>query len=124
MLEGAEARLAVVRGDTATGVRILKAIRPAADPGWVTWDLWESAAAERLLLAELQLATGDAAGAWETANVFDSQRSQVQQLYLPASLRVRLRAAGNLGRGQDRARMEARLRALGREDLITRESPT
>jgi hypothetical protein len=123
-LEGAEARLALVRGDTATSVRILKGIRPAADPGWVTWDLWESAAAERLLLAQLQLASGDAAGAWETAEAFDSQRSQVQQLYLPASLRVRLRAAGQMGRGQDRSRMEARLRALGREDLITRESPT
>ncbi len=124
VLEGTEARLALVRGDTATSIRKLKGLQPAADPGWVTWDLFESAAAERLLLAELQLATGDAAGAWETAEAFDSQRSQVQQLYLPASLRVRLRAAGQMGRGQDRSRMEARLRALGREDLITRESPT
>jgi hypothetical protein len=124
VLDGTEARLALVRGDTATCLRLLKGIRPAADPGWVTWDVWESAAAERLLLAELQLATGDAAGAWKTAEAFDSQRSQVQQLYLPASLRVRLRAAGQMGRGQDRVRMEARLRALGREDLITRESAT
>ena len=120
VLGSAEARLALLRADTATALRLLKSLRPAADPSWITWDLWESAASERLLLAELQLATGDAAGAWATAEAFDSQRSQVQQLYLAPSLHVRLRAAEQLGRGPDRARMEARLRALGRQDLLAR----
>ena len=118
VLDGTEARLALLRGDTTSALRLLKALRPAADPSFITWDLWESAASERLLLAELQLATGDAPGAWETARAFDSPRSQVQQLYLAASLNVRLRAAEQLGRGADRARMEARLRALGRRDLL------
>ena len=120
VLDGAEARLALLRGDTATAIQRLRTLRPAADPGWITWDVWESAASERLLLSELQLVTGDPSGAWETAQAFDSQRSQVQQLYLPASLGVRLRAARQLGRGADRARMESRLRALGREDLVAR----
>jgi hypothetical protein len=121
VLQSAQARLALMRGDTATAIRLLKALRPAADPAWVTWDLWESAAGERLLLAELQLATGDAAGAWRTAEAFDAQRSQVHQLYLAASLRVRLRAADALGRSADRTRIEGRLRALGRQDLLARQ---
>jgi tRNA A-37 threonylcarbamoyl transferase component Bud32/tetratricopeptide (TPR) repeat protein len=122
--DGAEARLAVLRGDTTQAIARLKALRPAADPAWITWDLFESAASERLLLAQLQLATGDAAGALTTAKAFDSPRSQVNQLYLAESLRIRLRAAEQLGRGADRSRIEARLRALGRTDLISRESAT
>jgi hypothetical protein len=120
--DGAEARLALLRGDTASAIRLLAALQPAAGPALLTWDLWESAASERLLLAELQLATGNAAGAWQTAEAFDSPRSQVHQLYLAASLRVRLRAAERLGRGADRARIESRLRAIGRQDLIARET--
>ena len=115
---GAAARLALLRGDTASALTHLTAVKPARDPGWVIWDLFESAAAERLLLAELQLATGQAAAAWRTAAAFDTQRSQIQLLYLPASLAVRLRAASQLGRGSDQARIEARLRAIGREDLL------
>ncbi|HEX6314357.1 MAG TPA: serine/threonine-protein kinase, partial [Gemmatimonadaceae bacterium] len=68
VLDGAQARLALLRADTAGALQTLKELRPAADPAWITWDLWESAAAERLLLAQLQLATGDAAGAWDTAS--------------------------------------------------------
>ena len=115
-----QAKDALLHGDTATAIQRLRTLRPAADPGWITWDVWESAASERLLLSELQLATGDPSGAWETAQAFDSQRSQVQQLYLPASLGVRLRAARALNRGADRSRIEARLRALGRSDLVVR----
>ena len=115
---GAAARLALLRGDTTSALNYLRAVRPAADPGWITWGLFEAAAAERLLLAELLLATGDATGAWETASTFDSPRTQIQLLYLPASLTVRLRAAQQLGRGSDAGRIEARLRAIGREDLL------
>jgi tetratricopeptide (TPR) repeat protein len=122
VLLATDARLALLRGDTATAIQQLKSIRPVAGPAWITWDLWEAASNERLLLAELQLATGDPAGAWQTATAFDAPRSQVDQLYLAASLRVRLRAAERLGRSADRARIEARLRAIGRRDLIARET--
>jgi hypothetical protein len=115
------ARLTLVRADTATAIRLLTALRPAADPGFVTWDEFESLASERLLLAHLQLATGDADGAWRTAEAFDSPRSQVHQLYLAESLRVRLRAAERLGRTADRGCILTRLRSLGRQDLIARE---
>ena len=122
VLDATDARLALLRGDTTTAVARLKGIRPAADPSFITWDPWESAGSERLLLARLQLATGDAEGAWRTAATFDSPRSQVDGLYLAGSLSVRLRAARQLGRDSDRSRIEARLRALGRQDLITSES--
>ena len=124
VLDATDARLALLRGDTVTAISRLKAIRPAADPAFITWDPWESAANERLLLARLQLATGDAEGAWLTAATFDSPRSQVDALYLAGSLSVRLRAARQLGRDSDRSRIQARLRALGRQDLIISETAT
>jgi len=124
VLDATEARLSLLRGDTAAAIVRLKGIRPAADPAFITWDPFESAANERLLLARLQLATGDAEGAWQTAATFDSPKSQVDALYLAGSLSVRLRAARQLGRNSDRSRIEARLRALGRQDLIISESAT
>jgi tRNA A-37 threonylcarbamoyl transferase component Bud32/tetratricopeptide (TPR) repeat protein len=118
--ESASGRLALIRGDTAAAIRHLSASRPAADPAFVTWDEWESSAGERVLLSRLLLATGDAAGAWRSAQTFDSPRSQIDLLFLAPSLDVRLQAARILGRGADRARIEARLRALGREALVTK----
>ena len=109
--DGAFARLALLRGDTATAIRTLLAMRAAADPAFVTWDLWESAASARLLLAQLQLATGDAKGAIETAELFDSPRSQVFLLYQSASLAVRGAAAARLGRRAEADRYRERLRA-------------
>ncbi|HEX6314364.1 MAG TPA: hypothetical protein VFZ73_05870, partial [Gemmatimonadaceae bacterium] len=61
---------------------------------------------------------------WDTASAFDSQRSQIHHLYLPASLFVRLQAAEQLRRATDRATIETRLRALGRQDLLTRAGAT
>jgi tRNA A-37 threonylcarbamoyl transferase component Bud32/tetratricopeptide (TPR) repeat protein len=121
--DGAVARLALRRGDTATALRTLRGMRTAGDPGLITWDLWESAASELLLLAELQLATGDPAGAIETAERFDSPRSQIHLLHLPASLRIRLRAAERLGRSSERAVYQERLRAIGRTDLLAEALP-
>jgi serine/threonine-protein kinase len=115
---GAAARLAVLRGDTAAAIRLLEQLRPASALGDLTWDLWEAAAVERLLLAQLLLATGDFAKAIEVAELFDSPRSQIHLLYLPASLQIRLRAAAGLGQSARRDRYRDRLLALGRRDLL------
>jgi tetratricopeptide (TPR) repeat protein len=112
--DGAVARLALLRGDTAAAIAGLRRVRPASGVGLVTWDFWESASAERILLAQLLLATGDAKGARDVAELFDSPRSQVQLLYLPASLKVRLAAAEKRGNGGERSRLEDRIRAIGR----------
>ena len=107
----ATARAALLRGDTAAALVALRQVRPAADASYLVWDLWESAAAERILLAELQLATGDAAGAITTAEFFDSSRSQIDLLHLGASLRVRSAAATKLGRRAEALAYAARLEA-------------
>lgn len=109
LLLSAKARSALLRGDTAAALVALKQVRPAADPAYLTWDLWESAADERILLAELQLATGDAEGAITTAEFFDSSRSQIDLLHLGASLRVRSAAATKLGRRAEALAYAARL---------------
>jgi hypothetical protein len=116
--EGAAARLALLRGDTVAAIRGLRQLRPSSEVGALAWNLWESAAAERLLLAQLLLAKGEDAEAMEVAEAFDSPRSQIHLLYLPASLQVRMRAAGRLGLTSRRDGYRDRLRALGRADLL------
>ncbi|MCE9602755.1 MAG: protein kinase [Gemmatimonadetes bacterium] len=111
LLLSATARAALLRGDSSAALVALKQVRPAADPSFLTWDLWESAAEERILLAELQLATGDAEGAITTAEFFDSSRSQIDLLHLAASLRVRSAAATRLGRRREALAYAARLEA-------------
>jgi tetratricopeptide (TPR) repeat protein len=113
LADGAAARLALLRGDTVTALRGLRALRPAGGVGPENWDLWDSAAAERLLLAQVLLATGDARGALDVADLFDSPRSQIHMLYLVPSLRVREAAADRLGLTSQGDRDAKRLRALG-----------
>jgi hypothetical protein len=110
-LLSATARAALLKGDTTMALAALRKVRPAADPGFLTWDFWESAAEERILLAELQLATGDAEGAILTADFFDSSRSQIDLLHLGPSLRVRSAAAARLGRRAEALAYSARLEA-------------
>jgi tetratricopeptide (TPR) repeat protein len=106
------ARLAIISGDTATAVRLLLGLRMHSSPGALTYNFWESAASERLLLAELLLATGKAREAIDVAQLFDTPRSQIHLLYLPASLEVRIRAAERLGSAAERDRYRARLAAI------------
>ena len=109
---GAAARLALLRSDTTTALRILRDLHPAAEPGPSVWDLFEGLAAERLLLSQLQLATGDARGAIDTAELFDSPHAQIHLLYLPASLLVRAAAAAQLGEQAATSVYRSRLRQL------------
>ncbi|MEO5826863.1 MAG: serine/threonine-protein kinase [Gemmatimonadales bacterium] len=111
---GAAARLALVRGDTTAALRLLRALHPVGGVGPVNWDPWESLANERLLLAQLLLATGDARGAIDAADLFDSPRAQIHLLYLAPSLAVREAAAARLGLTNVREGLAARLRALRR----------
>jgi len=114
--DGAAARAALRQGDTAAAIRRLEGLRPVNEVGPLTWDYWESAPSDRLLLAQLLLATGDAAGAIRVASQFDSPRAQVHLLYLVPSLQVRVRAAEVLGRAAEQARYRSQLAALGRLD--------
>jgi hypothetical protein len=100
---GAYATLA--RGDTSLAIRRFSALRPTAEHAEVEGSLWESLAVERLRLAGLLLATGDAEGAHRIASTFDHPGILVHGLFLRPSIDLRVRAArafGDPARGQGR----------------------
>jgi eukaryotic-like serine/threonine-protein kinase len=98
---GLEARVALARGDSSIALKLLLALAPTTEDGSaMVWSPWESLAGERLLLSQLQLARGEAAGGLETASIFDAPASITFLPYLPASLALRREAAERLGRGK------------------------
>ena len=112
--DAAAGRLALLRGDSTSALVMLRQLRPAAELGAIEWDPFAGLAAERLLLAQLQVALGDSRGAIETAVLFDSPRSLIPLRYLPASLRVRVGAAAKLGDRSLSAGYSGRLDRLAR----------
>jgi hypothetical protein len=92
------ARAALARGDSAESLALLQALTPTAPThAEITWNPWESLGGERLLLAQLLLARGEAQAALEVAANFDASQPIAYLIYLPASLSLRLRAAERLG---------------------------
>jgi tetratricopeptide (TPR) repeat protein len=112
------ARLHLARGDTALAREQLLALRPVASRLYLTWGLWQSFAGERMALAEILLAQGDPTRAIDVASGFDHFEPVVYLLYLPQSLALRHRAATQLGRADLAERYAARLREIGRPDLL------
>jgi len=112
------ARAALARGDSAGALKLLQQLVPTAGRGALIWNPWESLGGERLLLAELRLARGEFVEALRLARNFDAPVPVSYVLYLPASLKLRLRAARALGDEQLAQRVRARLVALGRRELI------
>jgi tetratricopeptide (TPR) repeat protein len=112
------ADLAVVRHDTAAALRRLATLRPRGPPAAITWGLWESVPAERLMLAELLLARGRHDDARKVADTFDHPHAVVNLVYLPASLVIRVRAAQALDDDRMERRYLEQLALLGRSDLL------
>jgi len=107
------ARATLARGDSAEAIRQLRALTPTATSHQdLAWEPWESLGGERLLLARLLLARGQAAGALEVASGFDSPVPVSYLMYLPASLSVRVQAAEQLGDTRLALAGRARLAAL------------
>jgi tetratricopeptide (TPR) repeat protein len=107
------ARVTLARGDSTEALRQLRALTPTATSHQdLTWNPWESLGGERLLLARLLLARGQAAGALEVASGFDSPVPVSYLMYLPASLSVRVQAAEQLGDTRLAQAGRARLAAL------------
>jgi hypothetical protein len=76
----------------------LRRLAPTAPDGAaLTWNPWEALAGERLLLAELLLARGEALAALQVASNFDAPAPISYLPYLPASLTLRITAADRLG---------------------------
>ncbi len=119
------ARLALLSGDTATAEIGLRAAIAVGRRDVLDWDVSESLAPERLLLAELSLARGRPAAAIAIAGAFDHPTPVVFLPFLPASLAIRREAALALGRERDAQRFHARLVALGHTgDVASGSSPS
>jgi DNA-binding SARP family transcriptional activator/tetratricopeptide (TPR) repeat protein len=118
MAASMEARVALLRGDTARALSLLQALKPTARPADV-WTPWESLAGERMALAELLYAAGRYEEAIRVASTLDAPaRPAADLIQLPASLALRLRAARRIGDAGLERRARDRLRTLGRDDLI------
>jgi hypothetical protein len=118
LAESMTARLDLVRGDTLSAKNRLLALQPCATLTYITWGLWQSLAPERMALAEILLAQNEPARAIEVASGFDQIEPAVYILYWPRSLALRYRAAAKLGRTDLAERYAARLREIGRTDLL------
>ena len=103
------ARVALALGDSAGALERLRRLVPTTD-NWaaLTWDPWEALGAERLLLARLLLAKGEALAALQVASNFDAPSPVTYLPYLPASLAVRIEAAERLGDGKLAERLRRR----------------
>ncbi len=109
-----EGFVSLARGDTTGAMETFTALVPQAFVALdLQWDELEPRGAERLTLAELYLARGDAGRALDIASVFDSSWPLIHMLYLPASLELRAQAASILGDSVRAALFRERLRALG-----------
>jgi serine/threonine-protein kinase len=93
MTQVTSAYLAVAQHDTTLALRRFDALVPTATQSDVEGSLWESLAPERLQHARLLLARGRAADAHRVASTFDQPRVLINQLFLRASLQVRIDAA-------------------------------
>ncbi|HKT60387.1 MAG TPA: protein kinase [Gemmatimonadales bacterium] len=107
------ARATLALGDTAAALRRLQALVPTAPSHQdLTWEPWESLGGERLLLAQVLMARGKPAAAYDVAQGFDSPAPIAYLMYLPASLELRIRAAQELGDYRQVDRLVTRLRLL------------
>ena len=124
------ARATLALGDTTAAIERLGRLVPTTPSHQdLSWNPWESLGGERLLLAELLLARGKPAAAYEVAEAFDSPAPVAYLMYLPASLELRIRAAQQLGDYRLADRLAARrqlLRSSAPPSTTTRlqEEPT
>ncbi|MGH7712269.1 MAG: hypothetical protein ACREOG_13345, partial [Gemmatimonadaceae bacterium] len=112
----------LAQGDSLRALDQLGALRPTATEIPLTWQPWESLAAERILAAELSLKLGRIGRAYELASLVDAPTPVIHLLYARRSLELR-RAAAQRGRMRDNERMTiARLAALDRVGTAPRRS--
>ena len=110
-------RLALQRGDTSAVMRLLSLLA-IGNRDALAWGIGEPLAADRLLLAEFLLAHHRPEESVAIAASIDHSSVTTLLPFLPASLALQRRAALALGRRDLARRIEARLSALGREDLV------
>ena len=93
-----QAHLLLARADSSGAERLLRRVLSAAlTTDNLQWDITGSRGLQRLTLARLLLARGQAQEAWNVANVFDAPIPMVYVVFLPASLDLRAQAAKQVG---------------------------
>ncbi|MEP7343976.1 MAG: serine/threonine-protein kinase [Gemmatimonadaceae bacterium] len=107
-----DARVSLAGRDTADAIHRLRRLVPNAPEEELTWQPWEALALERLRLAELLLARGDAAGALRTAEPLDAPEPVVHLMTLRRSLELRERASKSLGQAAQVQTLRERLQRL------------
>lgn len=123
--DAARAHALLAAGDSAGARDALRALlrRPFAPGGLLTWNPIGAYGAERLLLAQLLLAHGEAAEARTVAASLDAAAPTVFPLFLRASLELRVRAAQALGEAPDVARLRARIARLSAASAVSTGKP-
>jgi tetratricopeptide (TPR) repeat protein len=117
------AHIALAKGDSTKAQVLLEALTPTAPQRqWLNYRPWESLGAERLVQAQLLFARGEYEKAHRAASSLDAPGAVSYLIFLPASLSLRLQIARRLGDQEAVERYTARLRRLGREDLISTSS--
>ncbi|HEU4995806.1 MAG TPA: serine/threonine-protein kinase [Gemmatimonadaceae bacterium] len=107
-------RVALARGDTAGALRLLGDLVPTRRPSAeVQWHEMAAAPGERLLMAQLALARGDAERAIALSSVIDSPAAAIHLLFVPASLALRSEASRDDRR--TRSEIRDRMAALRRK---------
>jgi hypothetical protein len=109
-----EARLTVVKGDTAKAIAQLRALKPNAARRDIAWLPSEGLGAERLLLAQLLFAQRQYGESVKMASLLDANEPVPYLLYLRPSLDLRIRAANALGDLEGAKRYAKRLELLVR----------
>ena len=105
------AALARTTGDTIRALALYRQLLSLPATGELDWDLRAPHPVERLALARLELAHGEAQQAWATASVFDGQPLAFLP-FLPASLETRIAALERMGRPEQARRLHRRLMTL------------
>jgi serine/threonine-protein kinase len=121
LADAARAHVMTARGDSAAALSALQSLDPAFGRVLLDYGLVEPLAPERMLLAELLLADGEAEEAYRTAALFDHPGAAIFVPFVARSLELRARAARAMpGREwAERARnAEERLEMLGRPELV------
>ena len=119
-----DARLALLEGDTAGALARLGAVLDSRPQGDLDWGIGGALAPDRLLRAQLLLATGQPREAIWAAAVFDQPVPVVFLPFLPASLELRRRAAEALGDPREAGEYAERLTALGASQRLGSRAPS
>ncbi len=111
---------ALAEGDTTQAMAIFVSLPDVGTPNELNWDLGAGFPVERLTVACLHLARGEAREAVRVATLLEHPQPLGFLPFLGESLRVRLEAARVLGDAPLERTFRTRLQELGRSDLIAR----